>query len=298
MEAEGWRNEIAESINEYTRDHIAFMARKSQKTYSAAMSQFLRFATEKGIYNLDDVKDVVVSGEFADYLRRTRTAELSIQYYINRVKQWMAFADKPFQHVHKIPSVDRKMKRHKDSGRWLSTDEVRAIIKKADEDERPETSLIINMLVDTGMRISELMNLKIENIDIGNRAAFIDESKTMPRWVCFSKKTTRIVQKYIDDSTRTRGLLFDLSVDMLQARANYVLSSCGLKKERDGRGPHTLRHYCASYLYFHGIPPDLIALMFGDKVEIILSTYIHASDPSWVLKRYSSIFDKMEEDHK
>jgi len=83
------------------------------------MSQFLRFATEKGIYNLDDVKDVGVSGEFADYLRRTRTAELSIQYYINRVKHWMAFADKPFQYSHKIPSVDRKMKRHKDSGRWL-----------------------------------------------------------------------------------------------------------------------------------------------------------------------------------
>jgi integrase len=62
----------------------------------------------------------------------------------------------------------------------------------------------------------------------------------------------------------------------LQQVVTEMLNDIGLKKEGDGRGPHTFRHYVASYLFYSGrVRLEDIAFLLGDTVDTIRQNYLH-----------------------
>ena len=71
------------------------------------------------------------------------------------------------------------------------------------------------------------------------------------------------------------GRLFP-KVDQCKSIVTDMFAALGLKDNKDGRGPHTFRHYAATWLYYLG-GMDLfdLAILLGDKPDVILATYIH-----------------------
>lgn len=56
----------------------------------------------------------------------------------------------------------------------------------------------------------------------------------------------------------------------------------------NGRGPHTFRHYTATYLYYDGnMRIEDLAYLLGDKVETIREKYLHPT-PKMLRKRVAS----------
>jgi integrase len=62
-----------------------------------------------------------------------------------------------------------------------------------------------------------------------------------------------------------------------------MLEDLGLKKPRDGRGPHTFRHYLATRLFYVGnMRIEDIAFLLGDTTETIVNNYL---DPTPLMLR-------------
>ena len=59
--------------------------------------------------------------------------------------------------------------------------------------------LIVRLLYDTGVRLNELIQIKLGNIDVPSRCIYLENSKTgEPRWVFYGTETASILNEYIN----------------------------------------------------------------------------------------------------
>ena len=108
---------------------------------------------------------------------------------------------------------------------------------------------------------------------------WLRESKTQPRAVFFSLETGKVFEKVVREKQAqiwTKSVNLFPSVGHIKRIINDMLRDLGLKNEKDGRGPHTFRHYCATYLhYVGGMSISDIGFLLGDTPDMIRERYLH-----------------------
>ena len=82
---------------------------------------------------------------------------------------------------------------------------------------------------------------------------WLNDSKTDPRATFFSPETSEYI-RVLKNSMLSFGWVGPLfpSAARIRQVVNEMLKDLGLKNGADGRGPHTFRHYTASYLFYFG----------------------------------------------
>ena len=148
---------------------------------------------------------------------------------------------------------------------------------------------ILETLFSTGMRISELINLKREQVDKTGRI-FIQGKGKKERFVYLTDRA----QKYIKNYLETRVKSEESSYLFLPTRGkntnkknrkispNYIEER--VKKYRELLGlnipisPHTIRHAFATYLAESGANPAAIQILLGHESLETTTRYVHASD--------------------
>jgi len=134
----------------------------------------------------------------------------------------------------------------------FTLEQVRSLIlasKRTRNAERDQT--IVRVLVDTGMRASELCSLKMEQLDLFGQRAIILGKGNKHRTVHFGSKTARMLRTYLKDEHRTPAETL-IQADKNQY-AGQPLTPNGLRQIIENLGklaglqavrcsPHTLRH--------------------------------------------------------
>jgi integrase len=137
--------------------------------------------------------------------------------------------------------------------------------------------VLFRLLHDTGARVRELAKIEAAHIDIEDRTVWLMESKSEPRAAFFSP-TTPVMIENLKRALRRRnwiGRIFPDPTRITQV-VMEMLEELGLKKPRDGRGPHTFRHYLATRLFYVGnMRIEDIAFLLGDTTETIVNNYLH-----------------------
>jgi integrase/recombinase XerD len=67
--------------------------------------------------------------------------------------------------------------------------------------------LVVSLLADTGLRLSELASLKVGDIDLEESSIAVWGKGAKQRQVCFGPFTQVMLKKYLDDYSPTDGLL-------------------------------------------------------------------------------------------
>jgi site-specific recombinase XerD len=158
-------------------------------------------------------------------------------------------------------------------------------------EKKPEVALrnraIFEVLFSTGLRISELVNLKIKQIDNEGRIFVLGKGKK-ERFVYLTPRSNKHLQAYLntrkDDSPFVfvpyRGLNSDERDKKISP--NYVQSK--IKQYREildinlPISPHSLRHGFATYLAESGANPAAIQILLGHESLDTTTRYVHASD--------------------
>ena len=109
------------------------------------------------------------------------------------------------------------------------------------------------MLYETGARVKELSHVKVRDVDIEERIIWLYDSKTEPRPAIFGPETQDMLSQLRESKTFWEGTLFPSKLRIRQVVVE-MLEDLGLKQSKDGRGPHTFRHFVASHLFYNGIP--------------------------------------------
>jgi integrase len=213
----------------------------------------------------------------------------SIQQYITVAKIVLRWAGKPTEFTYRIPSAERKASQLKRINRWFNQQDIDACLNHRFGCNHERNHLMIRMLIETGARVRELASVTISSIDLDANTIFLSDSKTEPRPAFFSDETGVLLGLYIERLAPSRRVQLQIvpdeekvcdqlfvSVQQIQKIVNDMLVDIGLKNGKDGRGPHTFRHWCATYLhYVGGMSLTDIGFLLGDKPDMIRDRYLH-----------------------
>jgi len=146
---------------------------------------------------------------------------------------------------------------------------------------------MLEMLFATGMRISELINLKKSQIDDSGRIFILGKGKK-ERFVYLTPRAVAYLKKYLNEYRDHSDFLFvpmrgrnakvrnnKISPNYLQERIKFYRESLRLNIPISA---HSLRHGFATYLAEEGANPAAIQVLLGHESLDTTTRYVHASD--------------------
>lgn len=164
------------------------------------------------------------------------------------------------------------LKEEKNTFIALSNKELHDILDYINSDVlKFKNKLMLFILIDTGIRINELLNIKIENINFYNNTIYLVNTKShKPRFVPFGEGIGVMIRQYIQQFNVV-DKLFDMTYYGCVAVFNRIKKKLKLNKFH----PHMLRHTFASRLHKNGATIFVIQNLLGHSNVNITERYIH-----------------------
>lgn len=146
---------------------------------------------------------------------------------------------------------------------------------------------MLEMLFSTGMRISELITLKLNQIDESGKIFILGKGKK-ERFVYLTPRAYKYLDFYLKSRKGDSDYLFipyrgsNFSMDNKHISPNYLQMK--IKQYRDflkinvPTSAHSLRHGFATYLAESGANPAAIQVLLGHESLDTTTRYVHASD--------------------
>lgn len=192
------------------------------------------------------------------------------------------------KNVFKYIGVPKKEKR---LPKYITNEEVDAIFKVPDINSPlgQRNRLILELLYGGGIRVSELCNIKVSDIDIDNKTIRILGKGSKERIVFYGNTCKEILELYLSDG---RNILLNkknneyliigaykkdkpLTTRSVQLILNDIIEKASIKKKVT---PHTLRHTFATHLLNEGCDILIVKELLGHSSLDTTGIYTHVSN--------------------
>lgn len=245
------------------------------KTYSALFTEFINFFPDREVDELNE-KDIM---DFSTYLVVNRKVSSSYQNQaINAIK---FYYEKVKGGQRKFYPIDRPQ-REKNLPEVCSEEEVVSILKNT---SNLKHRAILTTIYSAGLRISELINLKISHIDSNRMQVRVEQSKgKKDRYTLLSPKTLKLLREYIKaytphyylfegpGSTRENPIAY--TARSVQVILKESAKKAGISKKIS---VHTLRHSFATHLLENGTDLRYIQSLLGHESSKTTEIYTHVT---------------------
>jgi len=245
--------------------------KKNNKRATEAYRQATRLVDLIGDIPLAIIDEHVVRSLISK-LEKKKLTGATINRYLAGLKTILRFNKQSWQHI-----VLRKER--KGRIRVLSkAEEIKAIALLRDTSHSirrafyPEVAYLVEVLVDTGMRLSELLDLRYQDIDFKSGLISIWVNKgDRPRSIPGTKKVMAVLEaKKVPDAEKP----FNLTPYQADKAWAWVRNEMGLKEDKEFV-LHALRHTCASRLVNKGIDLYVVKEWLGHSSIQITERYAH-----------------------
>lgn len=141
----------------------------------------------------------------------------------------------------------------------------------------------LETLFASGMRISELVSLKRNQVDANAGKIFIEGKGKKQRFVYLTDRARLLIKSYLDVRNDENPFLFATQRDAAEhLSTNYL--QVKIKRYREALGiitpisAHSLRHSFATAMAEGGASPAAIQILLGHESLDTTTRYVHASD--------------------
>jgi integrase/recombinase XerC len=232
-----------------------------------------RFARETEVKNLKKLSNPIFNYYIAK-LTETGASGRSVNTYSASILAFVKYYQKMGMKMPFRPILVRKLKETKIERTFYTKKEIGRVLKKADF----ETKLMIEMMFETGMRISEVANLKIADFS-GQRIRFVGKGNKS-REVYIGPATLKMLEKHLEKN-QIRDFLWGKTLNGEPPTAHTLRKR--LKRTFSGAGftgfyPHALRHSFATNLQKNGASVAEIKEMMGHSSVATTERYLHGFD--------------------
>lgn len=257
------------------------------KGYLENLDSFLEYLNENNIKSYDDVeyqtiRDYISNLYDLNYTNKTISRYISaIRSFFKYLKSNNYIEDNPCTLISN-PKLDKRLPK------YLNFDEIEKLLKAFDNNNYLgiRNSLILEILYSTGIRVSEITNIKKNDISFDNKSIVINGKGNKQRIVYFGKICLTLLEKYINNSY---PILNQNNNDYL------ILSKTGKKiNEREIRkivddaasiagikikiSPHVLRHTFATHMLNEGADLRSVQELLGHENLSTTQVYTHLTN--------------------
>lgn len=245
------------------------------RNYCFFVDKFLK-SSEK---NLDELSESDVR-KFLSEMFDTKSkntimlAAASLKFFFNEVLK------KDFGNI-PLPKKERRLPE------VLSREEVRQLIDSTDTNK---SRLIVSLLYSTGLRVSEIVNLKISDLDFENKTGWVRRGKgSKDRLFVISGELVDELRSYCDEK-RENVYVFSKEKPLTTRNIQKIIQGARFRSKINKRiTPHTLRHSFATHLLEQGTDIRVIQAILGHSSLSTTQVYTHISNEQ--LKRVRNPFD-------
>jgi integrase/recombinase XerC len=256
--------------------------------YQNDLEQFLRYLDS--IYDMNkpnEVKHTQVRSWVVEMMTEGYSAR-SIRRKLSTLKTWFHFLLKRGEIDHNpmlkvnIPKIEKRLPAvvRPESLQTLFTE-----IDFGDDFEGLRNRLILEMLYSTGMRRSELIALKIKDVNFPKRYLKVTGKGNKQRLIPFGSELDISINNYLkirnaefSDSSNQPLFLTPKGKPLYPKLVyNVVRSSLSKVTSLDYKGPHVLRHSFATHLSDNGADLNAIKELLGHSNLAATQIYMHNS---------------------
>jgi len=153
--------------------------------------------------------------------------------------------------------------------------------------------LLIEFMYSSGLRLSEIVNLRINDLDLNENIGWVRQGKGgKDRLIILSKNLVEDIKKYIKNNPNIT-YLFQGKKDKISPRATQKIVAEAAKKAGINKkvSPHTLRHCFATHLLEAGVDIRKIQELLGHSN--LQTTQIYTKVSTEELKKVKSPLDSL-----
>jgi integrase/recombinase XerD len=143
----------------------------------------------------------------------------------------------------------------------LTKEEIKKLIDAAFTEK---SRLMMSMLYSSGIRVSELVGIKVSDLDLENKRGVVHGKGNKSRQIFLSEKLCQGIKLFLEKNPNT-NFLFTSKEEALSTRNIQKI----IKKAKEKAGitkkvtPHTLRHSFATHLLEAGVDIRKIQVLLG-----------------------------------
>lgn len=241
------------------------------KSYGNCLAKFLK-AFER--YDLSQVNEKNIENYLIHLIKEEK---ISYSYQRQLLGAIGKFYELTFQKKLNLASLYPKRKRQ-NLPKYLTREEVKRLLENV---HNLKHLCIIQLLYGAGLRVSEVLDLKLTDIESKNMLIHVRNSKgNKDRVVVLSEKLLEDLRKYFM-RYKPKDHLFEgqnaprYSAKSIQNLVKAAASRAGIKKRVT---PHMLRHSFATHLIEKGMDIRYVQEMLGHQSIKTTQIYTHVTD--------------------
>lgn len=247
---------------------------RTVKTYLYCINRFLDWVgKDVGKISKKDVREFLEHLSEKDLSGNSmNTYHMAIRFLFEEVLDKRMWIDIKYSKVpEKMPLV-------------LSKEEVKRLLEAIGNVKH---RLMIELLYSAGLRVSELLDLRVCDLEIEKGYGFVRAGKgNKDRLFILSEKLRDKIKKLVtDEKLGSESYLFNSNregryhVRSLQQILKKASLAAGIKKKVH---PHTLRHSFATHLIENGYSVSDVQALLGHKSPETTMIYVHMASPNMI----------------
>lgn len=282
---------MEELVSEYT-SYLASEKMKSHNTINSYQSDILNYLYYlENVKNINDIKKVETSDikDYLAYLKKMGYSPSSTARSLSTLKSFYKFLT--LEHFIKhnptltisAPKLDKKLPT------VLSVEEVMQLLNSLNDSTayNARNRAMIEVMYGTGLRVSELVNLKLNELHLTSKMISTTGKGSKERIVPINDYAAKVLRDYIINyrvelvkNKKDNNYLFLNNQGEALSRQSFFLilkklaKDAGIEKEIS---PHTLRHSFATHLLEAGTDLRYIQEMLGHEDISTTQIYTHLS---------------------
>ena len=271
----------------HTELKLRGFSERTVQTYLYQNQKFLEFNGKKP----EDIQEIDIKEYLGHLLSDKKEAHSSValakaalKFYYDEILKKNIVTLKTPKLARKLPEV-------------LTKEEVKRLLGVL---THTKSRIMVKLLYSSGIRLSECLHLKVEDLELGNKMGWVRAGKgAKDRMFILSEDVSTEILQYVNVINRRSGYLFigsdngPLSARNVQKIVKKAAQKAGIQKQIT---PHKLRHSFATHLLEAGTDIRIIQELLGHAN--LQTTQIYTKVSQQQLRKVKSPLDSLSESEK